>query len=226
MNVDQVATLFYQYIDEPDRGFVTGAGGDASIYLLMGYEEMKNVITAIDPEAYLTSVDLAFNNQDTYALGGGNPVIFFGGGIGVTDEAQKFVRLVTVRGTRLIREWRAVNSDLQVNTEPRGWRIVGEDLRIGSLFTGTLRLYYSVANNEDFSDLTTVGQFIDDFSYAHDYIALRAARHYGIRDNARASQIAEWEERRKMEIEDYVRNRPGRGSNYIQHIDMKIGFPI
>jgi hypothetical protein len=226
MNVDEVATLFYQYIDEPNRNFVTGAGQDASLYLLLGYEEMKNVISAIDPEAFLLAVDLPFVNQDLYELDGANPATVFFGGAGVTHFAQKFVQLATVRAGRTVFEWRAANSMLQVNTQARGWRISGVNLIIGSLFTGTLRLFYTAALNEDFSDLTTAAQHIDDFQYAHDYIALRAARHYGIRDNARSAEIAEWEQRRKMEIEDYTRNRSGRGSNYVQRVDRSYGRPI
>lgn len=186
MYVEEVRSLFDQYIDEPDLTFLTVAQRRNA--LARGYDSFRQVV--IDGDHW------AYNKTQDYTLGSVAE-------LDLTTSAPPLLGASAAAGNKLVRLRRvAVLDDLnniwqfveavrtldpvlprayidQWQDQPTRYALVGNKLLFSRNLQATCRLYYLPSSTVNWNqDLPGDNEFIDDYDQFHKLIAMYAARDY------------------------------------------------
>jgi len=184
--VEEVRSLFDQYIDEPDLTFLTVAQRRNA--LARGYDSFRQVV--IDGDHW------AYNKTQDYTLGSVAE-------LDLTTSAPPLLGASAAAGNKLVRLRRvAVLDDLnniwqfveavrtldpvlprayidQWQDQPTRYALVGNKLLFSRNLQATCRLYYLPSSTVNWNqDLPGDNEFIDDYDQFHKLIAMYAARDY------------------------------------------------
>lgn len=201
MYVDQVAALFRQYIDEPDRTFVTDA--DVATYLSQGYAEFRRTVMEVDNNRYVHRVTVPFGAGLTYDLADvANAVVIMGAGPLTDPRLERALQLWTqdAAGNRLWQYMPVGNiEDLEqgqagyaglMSLSVSRYMLDGTVLRISANPNQSIILRYVPASTVDWTRQTSGdNEWIDDLEPFHDLIALKAYAQYAIRDAAESPEV-------------------------------------
>jgi hypothetical protein len=224
--VSEVATMFRQYIDEPDQTFVTDAM--VATMLAQAYREFQWNVMQIDENIYTTNVNITLSSSAVYDLASGaNPVRLLGADANLTNpRMSKLVSLATVNGdgtrnTPLV----PVTSDGSLSATSNSFYLDGTVLRFAGPLSLTLNLTYfpepiagGGAPGSGYIDWTTGTSFIDNLSMFHDVIALLAAKQYAILDTAFNEPLMMQLEQRVRDLKEYLNTRNYSGAQYVSQV--------
>jgi hypothetical protein len=229
MLVPQVRAYFRNLIDETDVTFVSDA--DIGLYLKIGYDQFRKVVTDIDPWSYaityvfapgnVTSYNMATQAAGSRLLGG----LWDGSVAGNNDppRLQRILALARESGTARVPSFyfKATDNSAQLNgivtATAATYMWQREQLVFDAIPPASLILYY-VPSQEIGQDQVagSVGVdwtgilpaafpgYIDVFEEFHDLIALYAAQQYTMRDAAAQPIISAQLKARIEEFKSYL----------------------
>ena len=208
MNATQVKDLFLAYVDESDETFL-----DATLrrrLLELAYEEFRNLVLEYTNWYYITQVDVAAPNANTYDFAGNaNPVRLMGNpaagltgarlrrlvNLGRLDEVNGNVIDLLKGSTRLdaVAPLTSLGYQSWWTRSDVDYIFAGTVIRFNRVLSFPMRVYYVGAQTVNWAnDGAANNEFIDDLEECHDCIALLACRHYEVIDgqfNKRARQL-------------------------------------
>lgn len=224
MYVDQVAALFRQYIDEPDRTFVTDA--DVATYLAQGYAEFRRHVMSVDNNVYVARVTLAYTGS-TYDLADpANAVTIMGAGpLSGGSRLERILQVWAQNTDQLpLVEFRQVRSypELEEANAPYwgggGFRYMldGTVLRLSTIPNRPVVVRYVPAPAVDWTRQTSGdNEWIDDLEPFHDLIALLAYAQYAIRDGAESVEVLRQADERKGQLGQFLLQGRGGASGTV-----------
>lgn len=229
MQVSQIARLFRQYVDEPNKTFLTD--DDVRLYLQIGYDQFREIASACDPKSFAVIVaNLPLQSQTQVDLtaspivaGGTNSIL----GSTAWTSGRGMIRLIDVVQTSVL-------GDLSTMTQILRAAGSFNDLYVPDLLAA--ESYFLNGTSLFFSDplqgfFTLIGikqqdpalwsnlastNVPDDMVLYHDLIALLAYRNYAVRDGALAPAAEAQLAKRTQEFMEYVSfGRQQRGNNKV-----------
>lgn len=230
MTIQQIARLFRQYVDEPNKTFLTD--DDVRLYLQIAYDQFREIATQCDPKTFAEQLaDLPLQNNTTIDLtlspivaGGTNSIL----GSAAFTAGRGMLHLTDVVKTSVL-------GDLTTITEIMRAAGSYNDLYVPDLLAAST--YYFQKDKLFLSDelggvfLTILGvkqqnptlwsnlastAFPDDLVLYHDLIALLAYRNYAVRDGALAPAAEAQLAKRTAEFMEYIQfGRAIRANNRV-----------
>lgn len=230
MNVQQIARLFRQFVDEPNKTFLTD--DDVRLYLSIAYDQYREIASQLDPKTFAEPLaDLPIGNQvavdltlSPIVVGGTNSIL----GQNAWLNGRGMLRITDVVQTNILGDLTTINQVL---------RAAGSynDLFVPDLLAAPS--YYLQNNTLFFSGVIGAGNYTilgikqqdptlwtnlsslnvpDNLVLYHDLIALLAYRNYAVRDGA-LSQPAEAQlQKRTAEFMEYIQfGRQMRANNRV-----------
>lgn len=219
MYVEEVRSLFDQYIDEPDLTFLTVAQRRNA--LARGYDSFRQVVVDGDHWAYNKTQDFTIGSASEIDLT--NPPAPAPALLGATAVAGN--KLIRLRRVAILDDlnniWQFVEAVRtldpvlprayidQWQDQPTKYALVGSKLLFSRNLQATCRLYYLPTSAVDWTrDAVGDNEFIDDYDQFHKLIAMYAARDYY------ATRDAEVHQKLQMQIiveEERIRGFLGVG---------------
>lgn len=230
MTIQQIARLFRQFVDEPNKTFLTD--DDVRLYLSIAYDQYREMASQIDPKTFAEKLaDLPIGNQVAVDLtlspivaGGTNSIL----GQTAFTSGRGMLRITDVVQTNILGDLTTISQIL---------RAAGSynDLFVPDLLAAPS--YYLQNNTLFFSGVIGAGNYTilgvkqqdpalwanlnatttpDNLVIYQDLIALLAYRNYAVRDGA-LSQPAEAQlAKRTSEFMEYIQfGRQMRANNRV-----------
>lgn len=225
MFVEDIASRFRQYADEPDQTWVTPT--DVANYCRNAYDQFRRIVVERDPYMHAVRRTADLTNVFEYDLASaGNPLII----MGPTPNNQPLQRLLGLEcievdtvGTLRFRmrpvhsleeldQYRVPGNLLIATGREPVYFLQGSSILFSFQFTGRLRVtYVGYPSRPRFAtgiDWTrqSVGdnEFIDDLDEFHDLIALLACQEYAIRDHQTSEELQRQIAVRKHELDAFL----------------------
>lgn len=213
----EVAQQFLSYVDETDQTLISPA--QLLMYVKQGYREFVRRAQAMDPLTFVSTIDLQFNNTDSYNLADpANPVCLIGPTIKPTG-AKPFFRIINLAlyypspsAPATLINWTPAQTRSQFNTatnvawsylswQPGYYLFQQNSILIPNRATASFKMTYQgdwwPANADPTTDLDDLGQFSD-------LIALLATRTYGVRDQSLDKQLRDMREERLNDLAAFM----------------------
>lgn len=239
MTIQDIATLFRQYIDEPNKTFITDT--DVKVYLKQGFDQFREIATQADPKTFteelaafvlsgerqidLSSSPITPNTPAQLSILGSAAFTNYRGMIRFTDMVQ-VDSFATNNITSVLRGAGSYN-DLYVPDllASPGYYLTGTKLLFSQPVAGNFKIMGIKQQDPAlWANLNSTAYPSDLIPY-HDLIALLAYRNYAIRDGA-LSQPAEAQlAKRTDEFKEYIQfGREMRGSNRVLVENVELFF--
>ena len=235
MNVTQVTEAFRLLADEPDSGVLT-AEQEAGI-LSSAYNDFRGYVLSYDAHAYTVFDDIVLAGTDVYDLGDpANPVCIMGpdavllntngrapllGGraeaiVGVSEQNNSFTigDLIDSRGS------------LRSLTAGGGFgvRLMNRALVFSELYTGTIRVFYTLESQVDWSlSAPADNEYIDDMAAFHVLIVMYGVQNYAITDGAVNEPLERKIAQKEAQLHEYLTRRTGERPRYVERISTTRG---
>ena len=233
MVVDQLVNYFRQIVDEPDQTYLSDA--DVSLYITEGFREFRNMITDYAPFTYATKVRIEVTTEksvETIAANftnlAGVLVAIEGATVPFADKLERIVRIykpvsddVTAEDFHIDSyEYQAVTERKALYTTYNSYWL-GSDSRIYFDSNPGTRLVLEYAVDFDPVIFNTPFNpvFFDRFDQFHDVIALLAAQHYAIREQAVNPVLQQRLTARTVAMREFFLRRDYDGPHYVGRID-------
>jgi hypothetical protein len=229
MTIQQIARLFRQFVDEPNKTFLTDT--DVSLYLQIGYDQFREIATQIDPKTFAEPlVSLALTTETQIDLSA-NPIITGGpqpilgnfaftndrGALHITDVVQTQVLGDLTTITQILRAAGSYNDLYVPDLLAAPCYYLQNTLMF---FSGAPSANYTIlgvkqVSNSFWTNLNATTT-PDDLVIYHDLIPLLAYRNYAIRDGALAQATEAQLAQRKAEFMEYIQfGRQMRANNRV-----------
>lgn len=233
MLINQLATLFRQYVDEPDQTYLSDI--DVQTYLQQGYREFRNMITDYSPWTYATKVRIDVTGESSvetiqanFTNLNGNPVAIEGATAPSTNKMERIIRIYRPVSDNVAAEdfhidayeYTAVAERKTLYTTYNSYWL-GSDARIYfDTSPGTrLALEYVIDIDLTVFSLPFGATWFDRFDQFHDVIALLASKHYAIREQAENPVLAQRLVERIATMREYFMRRDYDGPHYVGRVD-------
>jgi len=230
MTIQQIARLFRQFVDEPNKTFLTD--DDVKLYLQIAYDQFREIATEIDPKTFAEKLaDVPLGNQTQIDLtqspivaGGTNSILgntAYASGrvmLRITDVVQTSTLGDLSTLTQILRAAGSYN-DLYVPDllAAPTYYLQGNIMFFGEGMAGNYTIL-GVKQQDPalWSNLSATTPPDTTAINYHDLIALIAYRNYAVRDGA-LSQAAETQlAQRKAEFMEYIQfGRQMRANNRV-----------
>ena len=214
MNVNEVATAFRVYIDEPDQTFVNDA--QLELWLERAYDDFRAMVTEIDPYVYARQQVYSLSNARTLDLAAVAPPIL-GSTAAAGARIYQLINIYEIESTALPNN--IVNvlspsvSETSTYEHRSNYTLRGTELVFPAEVTMDIRLDYIPEPNVTWAGLGAV--YIDDLTRFHDIIALVGYLQYAIVDAASNQELNTQLMRRMEQLKSYLESRSG---GIVEHV--------
>jgi len=204
--VSQVTDLFWSYCDEKDKTYLTDP--QVALYLDLGYGDFRRIVNDCDPHIFVMTATLTVTGYSYDLLNGAVKLM----GPTPTAGQGRLVRLLEVAKSSV-----GVVPDLYIHgcqdrielaDTAYGYLLEKNLLTFSVTDIGRVVVWYIPVSSVDWTKLDPPGgaapEFIDEMVEFHDLIALKAYRHYAIRDVAKNPVLAEAMTQREQDFRNYL----------------------
>lgn len=230
MTIAQVARLFRQFVDEPNKTFLTD--DDVRLYLQIAYDQFREIATQIDPKSYAEPLaNLPITNQNvvdltltpivpggTDAILGQTAWINGDGMLHLTDILQTATLGDIGNITQILRAAGSYN-DLFVPDllAAPSYYLQNNSIYFSGILSGGNYTIMGVKQQDPnlWANLAATTQ-VDNFVLYHDLIALLAYRNYAVRDGTLAQAAEAQLQKRTAEFMEFIQfGRQMRANNRV-----------
>lgn len=229
MTIQQIAKLFRQFVDEPNKTFLTD--DDVRLYLSIGYDQFREMASQIDPKTFAEKLaDLPLTNQNLVDLtvspivaGGSSSIL----GATAFTNGRGMLRITDVVQTGVLGDLTTLSQVLR-GAGSYNDLFVPDLLAAPSYYLQGNLLYFSGVVGGNYTIMGVKQQPLalwsnlsssappDDLVLYHDLIALLAYRNYAIRDGALQQPTEAQLLKRTTEFMEYIQfGRQVRGNNRV-----------
>ena len=211
MTVEEVASLFRVYMDEPDQTFVSDA--QMVIWLTSAYDDFRALVTEMDPQVYTRQQVYSLSNARVLDLATSAPPI-----LGASAAAgQRLYQLVNIYMIESVSQPNNIVENLEPSLSVSStydfranYTLRGTELIFPDDVTMDIRIDYIPEPNVTWSNSGGAGAtYIDDLNRFHDIIAMLAYLQYAIVDVAPNNELNGQLARRVQQLRAYLEGRSG-----------------
>lgn len=228
MTIQQIARLFRQFVDEPNKTFLSD--DDVRVYLSIAYDQFREIATQADPKTFSEGLaSIAMTGQSVLDLSsnpivpGGPPSILgttaFQAGTGML-RLTEIIQTGTLGGADITSIFRGAGSlnDLYVPDllSATTYYLTNRTLLFSDTIQGNITIVGIKQQDPALWTNLSANTYPDDLVSYHDLIALLAYRNYAVRDGALAEAAEAQLAKRTNEFTEYIQfGREMRGSNRV-----------